>query len=197
MLTIINRTFAFFILIVFSPVILLTALCILFSMGWPIFFVQKRPGFQGKSFNLIKFRTMAILYDANGQILSDAMRLTNTGKWIRRLSIDELPQMINIIKGDMNFIGPRPLLMEYLPLYSEEQMRRHDVNPGITGWAQVNGRNAISWDEKFILDVWYVDNKSLRLDILIIWLTIKNIVKREGVSQAGHVTAEKFQGNGK
>lgn len=182
-------------LILFSPVMLVTALLIARDMGRPVLFRQTRPGKDGKSFEMIKFRTMRDARDAQGNVLSDGERLTRLGKVLRATSLDELPELWNVVKGDMSLVGPRPLLMEYLPLYSPEQARRHAVRPGVTGWAQVNGRNAISWDEKFALDVWYVDNQSLWLDLKIIWLTVRKVVKRDGISAAGEATMSKFTGN--
>jgi lipopolysaccharide/colanic/teichoic acid biosynthesis glycosyltransferase len=174
--------------------IIVTVLLYIANQGKP-FFVQPRPGMKGKIFRLVKFKTMNDRKDAAGNLLSDAERLTAIGKFIRKTSLDEIPQLINVIKGEMSLIGPRPLLVEYLPLYNDTQKRRHEVRPGITGWAQVNGRNAIGWKEKFELDVWYVDNMSLLLDCKIIIFTLMKVVKSEGVSQQGHVTMTKFQGN--
>ena len=183
-------------LIVFSPILIVILLMIRRKMGSPVLFHQTRPGMHGKTFQMIKFRTMRDAIDTDGRPLTDAERLTKLGQFLRSSSLDELPELWNVLKGDMSLVGPRPLLMEYLPLYSSEQARRHDVRPGVTGWAQVNGRNAISWDEKFALDVWYVDNRSLWLDLKIIWLTIRKVVKREGISAAGEATVSKFNGNG-
>lgn len=174
--------------------IIVTLLLYIANQGKP-FFVQPRPGKNGRIFRLVKFKTMNDRKDAAGNLLSDAERLTAVGKFIRKTSLDEIPQLINVIKGEMSLIGPRPLLVEYLPLYNDTQKRRHEVRPGITGWAQVNGRNAIGWKEKFELDVWYVDNMSLLLDCKIIIFTMMKVVKSEGVSQQGHVTMTKFQGN--
>jgi lipopolysaccharide/colanic/teichoic acid biosynthesis glycosyltransferase len=174
--------------------IIVTVLLYIANQGKP-FFVQPRPGKNGRIFRLVKFKTMNDRKDAAGNLLSDAERLTATGRFIRKTSLDEIPQLINVIKGEMSLIGPRPLLVEYLPLYNDTQKRRHEVRPGITGWAQVNGRNAIGWKEKFELDVWYVDNMSLLLDCKIIIFTMMKVVKSEGVSQQGHVTMTKFQGN--
>jgi lipopolysaccharide/colanic/teichoic acid biosynthesis glycosyltransferase len=174
--------------------IIVTVLLYIANQGKP-FFVQPRPGRNGRIFRLVKFKTMNDRKDAAGNLLSDAERLTAVGKFIRKTSLDEMPQLINVIKGEMSLIGPRPLLVEYLPLYNDTQKRRHEVRPGITGWAQVNGRNAIGWKEKFELDVWYVDNMSLLLDCKIIIFTMMKVVKSEGVSQQGHVTMTKFQGN--
>ena len=167
------------------------------KMGNPIFFRQMRPGIYGEPFELLKFRTMTNERDPYGQLLSDAKRLTNFGQFLRATSMDELPALWNVFRGDMSLVGPRPLLMEYLPFYSTEQARRHDVRPGITGWAQVNGRNALSWEEKFRLDVWYVDNQSFLLDLKIIFLTAKKVLLRDGISAAGEATMPRFTGNQK
>lgn len=164
-------------------------------MGSPILFRQKRPGYNEKIFGIYKFRTMSNEVDSNGELLSDEKRLRGLGKFIRSTSLDELPQVFNVLKGEMSFIGPRPLLIEYLPLYNDEQKRRHDVKPGITGWAQVNGRNAISWEQKFAYDTWYVDNQSFLLDIKILWLTFMKVVKRSDISSSSSQTMEKFKGN--
>ena len=177
------------------PMIILAAVLIRLKLGSPIFFQQSRPGLNGKIFNMYKFRTMTNESDKNETLLSDEARLTKFGKFLRSTSLDELPSLWNVLKGDMSLVGPRPLLVEYLPLYSEKQSRRHEVKPGITGWAQVNGRNAISWDEKFDLDVWYVDNQSIWLDIKILWLTVKKVILRDGISQNNHVTMDKFRGS--
>ena len=182
-------------LLALAPALLLLMLLVRFKLGSPIFFTQARPGLNGKPFTMYKFRTMTDERDAEGNLLPDALRLTGFGKFIRSTSLDEVPALINVLKGEMSLVGPRPLLMEYLPLYTSEQTRRHEVRPGITGWAQVNGRNALSWEEKFELDVWYVDNRSLWLDIKILWLTVIKVIKRDGISQAGNVTMEKFRGN--
>lgn len=182
-------------LIVFSPILIAISLMIRREMGSPVLFSQNRPGSNGSPFLMIKFRTMRDAIDANGRPLPDAERLTKLGRFLRSSSLDELPELWNVVKGEMSLVGPRPLLMEYLPLYSPEQYRRHEVRPGITGWAQVNGRNAISWDEKFSLDIWYVDNRSLWLDLKIIWLTIRKVIKRDGISAAGEATMSKFTGN--
>lgn len=183
-------------LIVFSPILIIVSLKIRREMGSPVLFRQTRPGRHGKPFQMIKFRTMRDEIDTDGRPLPDAERLTKLGRFLRSSSLDELPELWNVLKGEMSLVGPRPLLMEYLPLYSPEQARRHEVRPGVTGWAQVNGRNAISWDEKFALDVWYVDNRSLWLDLKIIWLTIRKVIKRDGISAAGEATMSKFTGNG-
>lgn len=189
-----DLTVSVFGLIIASPILLITALIIRIKLGSPVIFTQKRPGLHGKPFYVYKFRTMTDERDENGELLPDHIRLTRTGKIIRKLSLDELPQLFNVIKGDLSLVGPRPLLMEYLPLYNPEQARRHDVTPGITGWAQINGRNALSWEDKFKLDVWYVDNQSFWLDIKIIFLTVFKVFRSEGISQSGHVTMEKFKG---
>lgn len=164
------------------------------KLGSPVFFRQTRPGQHGKPFKMVKFRTMTDARGLNGELLPDAERLTPFGRFLRASSLDELPELWNVLKGDMSLVGPRPLLMEYLPLYSPEQARRHEVRPGITGWAQVNGRNAISWDDKFRLDVWYVDHHSMWLDIKILWLTVKKVLVREGISAAGEATMPRFTG---
>lgn len=186
----------FCVLTVIWPILLIITLWLHFAnKGADAFFTQERPGKGGKVFRVIKFKTMTDERDADGNLLPDADRLTNVGRFVRSTSIDELPQLINVLKGDMALIGPRPLLVQYLPLYSKEQARRHEVRPGITGWAQVNGRNAISWTKKFELDVWYVDNCSFLLDLKIIFLTIKKVFVREGISQEGQATMEFFTGN--
>lgn len=182
-------------IIILSPIFLIVSILILIKLGKPIFFVQPRVGKDNKIFNMIKFRTMKNTVDKKGELLTDSERLTSFGRKLRSLSIDELPEIINIIKGDMSIVGPRPLLVEYLPLYSKEQIKRHDVLPGLTGYAQINGRNSISWKEKFKLDVWYVENWSLLLDIKIFFMTIFKVLKREGISQEGSATMEKFNGN--
>ena len=186
----------FCVLVVIWLILLIITLWLHFAnKGAGAFFAQERPGKGGKVFKVIKFKTMTDERDADGNLLPDADRLTNVGRFVRSTSIDELPQLINVLKGDMALIGPRPLLVQYLPLYSKEQARRHDVRPGITGWAQVNGRNAISWTKKFELDVWYVDHCSFWLDVKIIFLTIKKVFVREGISQEGQATMEFFTGN--
>jgi lipopolysaccharide/colanic/teichoic acid biosynthesis glycosyltransferase len=182
-------------LLLLSPVIIIVSRKISTNLGKPILFRQKRPGLNGKVFEMIKFRTMRDAIDINGKPLPDHERLTPFGSKLRSSSLDELPELWNVLKGDMSLVGPRPLLVEYLPLYNEHQAKRHNVRPGITGWAQINGRNAISWDEKFGFDNWYVDNKSLLLDVKILILTIKKILLEEGVTAEGHVTTEKFNGN--
>lgn len=186
---------ALLLLALLCPVILLVVLLVRIRLGSPVFFRQQRPGLHGKPFCIYKFRTMLQMKDECGELLPDAQRMTALGTFLRNFSLDELPQLFNVLKGDLSLVGPRPLLMEYLPLYSAEQARRHDVRPGITGWAQVNGRNAINWEEKFKYDVWYVDHQSFWLDMKILWMTAMKIVRSEGVSQAGHVTMEKFRGS--
>ena len=178
-----------------SPVFLLVCIGLCFANKGKPFFVQHRPGKNERIFQIIKFKTMNDKKDAQGNLLPDAERLTKIGAFVRKTSLDEIPQLINVIKGDMSLIGPRPLLVQYLPLYNEVQKKRHDVRPGITGWAQVNGRNAISWQEKFDFDVWYVENISFALDIRILFLTLKKVFIREGITQEGQVTMEVFKGN--
>lgn len=190
-----DRLAAAIALVVFSPFIIFVAIAIYLRMGNPIVFKQLRPGKKGRIFTFYKFRTMTNDRDADGNLLSDEKRLTAIGQFLRKTSLDELPQLLNVLKGDMSFVGPRPLMVEYLERYSPEQARRHDVMPGITGWAQINGRNTISWQEKFKLDVWYVDNWSLWLDLKILFLTVWKVIKREGISQANHATVEDFMGN--
>lgn len=182
-------------LIVLSPILLIVSILIYFKLGSPVFFVQERVGKNNKVFKMIKFRTMKDDRDKNGKLLSDEERLTPFGSKLRSLSIDELPELINILKGDMSIVGPRPLLTQYLPLYSKEQIKRHDVKPGLTGWAQVNGRNSITWREKFKLDIWYVNNRSILLDLKIILLTVKKVVIKEGINQDNNVTMEYFNGS--
>ena len=182
------------VLILVSPVLLIVLVISHSKHGTPVIFVQRRPGYKGRPFNLYKFRTMTDARDADGNLLPDAERLTKFGHFLRRSSLDELPELFNVLKGDMSLVGPRPLLMHYLELYTPEQARRHEVRPGITGWAQINGRNAVSWEEKFRLDVWYVDNVSLWLDLKILLLTVWKVVKREGISQAGYATMPEFLG---
>ncbi|MBA96275.1 MAG: sugar transferase [Roseobacter sp.] len=181
-------------LVLLSPVLLVVWAMIRRDMGSPVLFRQTRPGLNGQPFRMVKFRTMRDANDADGNPLPDSERLTNFGRFLRSSSLDELPELWNVLKGDMSLVGPRPLLMEYLTLYSPNQARRHEVRPGVTGWAQINGRNAISWDEKFELDVWYVDNRNLWLDLKIIWLTIRKVLKRDGISAAGEATMPKFEG---
>jgi lipopolysaccharide/colanic/teichoic acid biosynthesis glycosyltransferase len=182
-------------IVVLSPLLLLIALLVRIFIGPPVLFLQERPGYKARPFRIIKFRTMTEAQDARGAPLPDSQRLTPLGRWLRLTSLDELPELFNILRGDMSFIGPRPLLMEYLPLYSPQQMRRHEVPPGLTGWAQVNGRNALSWPERFDLDVWYVDHRSLWLEVRILFLTIWKVLSREGVNQPGQATMRKFTGN--
>lgn len=177
------------------PLIAVVYLLILVQMGRPVIFVQQRPGLNGVPFYIYKFRTMLLTTDEHNVLLPDSERMTSLGNLLRRYSLDELPQLFNVLKGDLSLVGPRPLLMEYLPLYSAEQARRHAVRPGITGWAQINGRNAISWDEKFKLDVWYVDHQSFMLDVKILLLTVKKVFIREGISAKGEVTMPRFTGN--
>ena len=165
------------------------------KLGRPAFFRQVRPGLQGQPFEMVKFRTMTDARGPDGELLPDAVRLTRFGRFLRATSLDELPELWNVLKGDMSLVGPRPLLMEYLPLYSPQQARRHEVRPGITGWAQVNGRNAIGWEDKFTLDVWYVDHRSLWLDVKILWLTVKKVLVREGISADGEATMGRFTGS--
>jgi lipopolysaccharide/colanic/teichoic acid biosynthesis glycosyltransferase len=180
--------------IVLLPLFLMVLALLAIANKGRVFFVQQRPGKNGRIFRLIKFKTMNDARDTNGNLLPDAQRLTPVGKFVRETSLDEIPQLLNVIKGDMSLVGPRPLLVEYLPLYSAEQARRHEVRPGITGWAQVNGRNSISWKEKFSLDVWYVDNLSFLIDSKIIFLTLRNVIKREGITKEGFATTEAFNG---
>ena len=182
-------------LILLSPIILLTALSVSIFLGTPILFRQQRPGYKGQPFFIYKFRTMTDASDSVGNLLPDDQRLTRLGRFLRALSLDELPELLNILRGEMSLVGPRPLLMEYLERYSPEQMRRHDAFPGLTGWAQVNGRNAITWQDKFRYDVWYVDNWSFWLDIKILVLTLWKVIRREGISQPGQATTEYFMGN--
>ncbi|MEA1916215.1 MAG: undecaprenyl phosphate N,N'-diacetylbacillosamine 1-phosphate transferase [Campylobacterota bacterium] len=184
-----------FLIVLFMPLIATVALLILLKMGRPILFQQKRPGLNEQIFGIYKFRTMTNEKDKNGDLLSDELRLKGLGKLIRSTSLDELPQIFNVLKGEMSFVGPRPLLIEYLPLYSDEQKKRHSVKPGITGWAQVNGRNAISWEQKFEYDVWYVNNQSFLLDMKIMWLTFLKVVKRSDISSDSSATMEKFRGS--
>jgi lipopolysaccharide/colanic/teichoic acid biosynthesis glycosyltransferase len=182
-------------LLILTPVILIVARQVKRKLGSPVVFRQTRPGLNGRPFQMIKFRTMRDAIDTDGRPLPDAERLTKLGRFLRSSSLDELPELWNVLKGEMSLVGPRPLLMEYLPLYSSWQARRMEVRPGITGWAQVNGRNALSWDEKFALDVWYVDNRSIWLDLKIIWMTIRKVLKRDGISAEGEATMPRFTGN--
>ena len=193
--SIFDKILVLFLIILFSPIYIVVSLLIFFKMGSPILFRQKRPGYKEKIFGIYKFRTMTNEKDEFGNLLPDDKRLVGIGKFIRSTSLDELPQLFNVLKGEMSFVGPRPLLIEYLPLYNQKQKRRHDVKPGITGWAQVNGRNAISWEQKFDYDVWYVDNQSFWLDIKILWLTFLKVVKRSDISSSTSSTMEKFTGS--
>jgi lipopolysaccharide/colanic/teichoic acid biosynthesis glycosyltransferase len=186
---------AFLMLLILILPLILLALLIKMKLGSPVFFKQTRPGLNGHPFNMVKFRSMTDARAPSGQLLSDAERLTPFGRFLRASSLDELPGLWSVLKGDMSLVGPRPLLMEYLPLYSSEQARRHNVRPGITGWAQVNGRNALNWEDKFKLDVWYVDNRTFWLDIKILWLTVRKVLVREGISAAGEATMSKFAGS--
>lgn len=190
---IIDCIVALSLLILLMPVLLILCILIRMKLGSPVLFKQTRPGLNGKPFEMIKFRTMRNLI--NNEDIPDSERLTAFGSFLRSLSLDELPELWNVLLGDMSLVGPRPLLMDYLPLYSPEQFRRHEVKPGITGWAQINGRNAISWNEKFALDLWYVDHGSILLDIKILFLTVKKVFKREGIAAVGHITTEKFSGS--
>ena len=186
---------ALFALLILLPVIMVVAVLIRLKLGSPILFTQERPGLNGNVFKMMKFRTMLDGKDKQGNLLPDDERMTQFGAFLRSTSLDELPGLFNVLKGDMSLVGPRPLLVQYLPLYSGEQARRHNVRPGITGWAQINGRNAISWEQKFKLDMWYVDNQSFLLDIKILLLTVKKVFVREGISADGHVTIEPFKGS--
>jgi lipopolysaccharide/colanic/teichoic acid biosynthesis glycosyltransferase len=192
-----DLSIALLLLVALSAPMLITALAVAATMGRPVLFRQLRPGLGGRPFELMKFRTMTADVDGTGTPLADEARLTATGRWLRRLSLDELPQLINVVRGEMSLVGPRPLLMEYLPLYTAEQARRHEVRPGITGWAQVNGRNAISWEERFALDVWYVEHRSLWLDLRILGLTLLRVLRAEGISQPGAATMARFTGSGR
>ena len=194
-----KRLFDFFAAFLGLLLLALPLLCLIFlvriKLGSPVFFRQVRPGMNGKPFEMIKFRTMTDECGPDGQLLPDAVRLSPFGRFLRSTSLDELPELWNVLRGDMSLVGPRPLLMEYLPLYNSEQVRRHEVRPGVTGWAQVNGRNAISWEEKFKLDTWYVQNQSFWLDIKILWLTVKKVLVRDGISATGEATMSKFTGS--
>ena len=192
-----DRLVAIISLTFLSPLLAILALMVRLKLGSPILFKQQRPGLNDRPFNILKFRTMTDERDSQGNLLPDADRLPAFGAWLRSTSVDELPELINIAKGEMSFVGPRPLLMQYLPRYSPEQKRRHEMKPGLTGWAQINGRNAISWEEKFELDVWYIDNWSLWLDLKIIFSTVVKVLKREGISEQGNVTMKQFMGNEK
>ena len=187
---------AFIALVCISPLLIVVTLWLhVANKGAGAFFLQERPGKDGRIFRIIKFKTMTDERDADGHLLPDEQRLTKVGRFVRSTSIDELPQLLNVLKGDMALIGPRPLLVQYLPLYSKEQARRHEVRPGISGWAQCHGRNAISWNEKFKLDVWYVDHVSLKIDLTVVWLTIQKVLKRADISEEGHATMEAFNGH--
>ena len=194
-----KRLFDLVVILLLLPFIFLLCfiitLFVKIKLGSPVIFAQPRPGLNCNIFNMVKFRTMTNKCDLDGNLLPDSIRLTKFGKLLRSTSLDELPGLWNVIKGNMSLVGPRPLLVEYLPLYNDRQMRRHEVLPGITGWAQVNGRNSISWDEKFDLDVWYVDNQSIWLDVKILWLTVKKVIMRDGINQDGQATSEYFKGN--
>ena len=181
-------------LVLFAPLLIYLAIKIRRQMGSPVLFYQMRPGKDGRPFRMIKFRTMRDATDAQGQALEDAARLTPFGRYLRASSMDELPELWNVLKGDMSLVGPRPLLMDYLPLYTAAQFRRHEVRPGVTGWAQINGRNAISWEQKFALDIWYVDNRGVLLDLRILWLTIRQVIRRDGISADGEATMPRFTG---
>jgi lipopolysaccharide/colanic/teichoic acid biosynthesis glycosyltransferase len=181
-------------LLVLSPVIAVLAVLVRIKLGSPVLFRQPRPGLKGKPFTLIKFRTMRDAFDSAGKALPDEERLTAFGNWLRRSSLDEVPEFWNVLRGDMSLVGPRPLMMQYLPRYTPEQMRRHDVRPGLTGWAQVNGRNAVDWDQKFRFDVWYVDNRSLALDLKILWMTARAVLRSEGIAFEGSATMPEFMG---
>lgn len=195
--TILDFILASILLIIISPLFLGVFISLLVVNNFTVFFIQKRPGRLEKTFSIIKFKTMNDKRDSFGNLLPDSERITKIGSFIRKTSLDEIPQLINVLKGDMSLVGPRPLLPEYISLYNDFQKRRHEVKPGITGWAQVNGRNALSWEEKFKLDVWYVDNQSFWLDAKILIMTIKKVVKKEGISHRGSVTMEKFTGTSK
>lgn len=184
-------------LVLISPAFLVIAALVRVKLGSPILFKQQRPGLHGKPFYVFKFRTMTDERDSSDKLLPDHVRLTPFGRLMRKYSLDELPQLFNVLRGDLSLVGPRPLLMEYLSLYTPEQARRHEVMPGITGWAQINGRNAISWEDKFALDIWYVDNRSFWLDIKILWMTVKKVLYSDGISQEGHATMPEFQGGNK
>jgi len=191
---ILDLAIALFGLLILSPLMLLLAILVRIKFGAPVIFRQERPGYLGKPFLVYKFRTMTNVYDENDNLLPDSLRLTHLGLFLRSTSLDELPELFNVLKGEMSIVGPRPLLMQYLELYSPEQARRHEVLPGITGWAQINGRNALTWEEKFKLDVWYVDHWSFALDIKIILISIVKVLRREGINQPGQATAEEFMG---
>jgi lipopolysaccharide/colanic/teichoic acid biosynthesis glycosyltransferase len=189
-------TFAAISIVVLAPLMGVVALLIYLKLGAPAFYRQERPGLHGKPFELVKFRSMLDAFDEEAKLLPNDQRITPFGQLLRSLSLDELPELWNILKGDMSFVGPRPLLMDYLPLYNERQSRRHEVRPGLTGWSQINGRNSISWEEKFELDIWYVENASLGLDIKIILMTFLKVLRREGISHEGNVAMPRFRGSG-
>jgi lipopolysaccharide/colanic/teichoic acid biosynthesis glycosyltransferase len=186
---------SFFALLVGAPLMAAIAIAVRTTMGSPVIFAHVRPGRGGRPFSMLKFRTMTDERDADGELLADADRLTSLGRWLRRTSLDELPEFWNVLKGDMSVVGPRPLLVDYLPRYTERQARRHEVKPGITGWAQVNGRNALEWADRLEMDVWYVENRSLALDLKILWMTVFSVLRREGISAEGHATMHEFQGS--
>jgi sugar transferase EpsL len=186
---------SFLLIVILGPVIIIIATLLFIKQGRPVIFKQQRPGYRGEPFYLYKFRTMKDAFNSKGVLLEDQERLTAFGLWMRKYSLDELPQLLNVLQGNLSFVGPRPLLMEYLDRYNEKQARRHEVKPGVTGWAQVNGRNALSWEDKFELDVWYVDNRSFWLDLKILWMTLIKVLRAEGISGAGTVTMTKFMGN--
>lgn len=188
---------ALVLLLLTLPLMVLLVVLIRYKMGSPVIFRQIRPGLGQRPFMMVKFRTMLNVFDSSGESLPDEKRMTALGRFLRATSLDELPELWNVLKGDMSLVGPRPLLMEYLPLYSKEQQRRHEVRPGVTGWAQVNGRNNLSWPERFRMDVWYVDNQSFWLDLKILFMTVKKVFLKENINQSGHATAEKFKGNDK
>ena len=196
-----KRAFDIVVIVVLAPVLvivlLVLAVLVRSRLGSPVFFTQARPGLHGKPFRLIKFRSMTEARDASGALLSDGDRLTTFGRFLRASSLDELPEVMNVLAGEMSLVGPRPLLMDYLPLYTPEQARRHDIAPGITGWTQVNGRNALTWEEKFALDTWYVDNRSLALDLKILWRTVGKVLRRDGISATGDATMPRFEGTKK
>lgn len=194
---IIDRVFAFFALVILSPVMLMVACVIRARMGSPVLFRQTRIGYKGSPFQFLKFRTMTNERDADGELLTDRLRITKLGRFLRDWSLDELPQLWNVLRGEMKIVGPRPLLSNYLPYYNSEQQSRHDVPPGITGWAQVNGRNQLSWDRKLSLDVWYVDHRSFWLDVKILFRTVATVISKEGIHHPGHATMPEFRGSGK
>jgi sugar transferase EpsL len=189
-----DLVFGFVAFVMLLPIMTFVAILVMYYHGWPVLFTQQRPGYRGEIFLFYKFRSMNERRDTTGNLLPDAYRLTSFGRFIRKTSLDELPSLVNVLKGEMSLVGPRPLLVKYLPLYSEIQKKRHDVKPGITGWAQVNGRNAISWEKKFEMDVWYVSNRSLLLDIRILFLTVFKVFKRDGISHEGSETMPEFKG---